>query len=217
MKVKSQPRLQGVHFLSQTRVPAEGCPRTEAWPGSPPLARPPYPPHHKPPGRPWWPWGGGIRRCPPGTSRPILQSGWPSPQFWGIRQGPDAEFNSDSFEVVRGQPDTALLGPESALEIFFFLVAAQSLKVDDSWVTCQLAHREEGCFYAAEGAPWGGFRAPGEQNQLRENECNTDPPSRKPVAPDATRGFNNGFCAWNPTRAPSSTQSWPGGCTFPRR
>lgn len=116
-------------------------------------------------------------------------------------------------EVSQTRPFWALRVPSK----FFFLVAAQSLKVDDSWVTCQLAHREEGCFYAAEGAPWGGFRAPGEQNQLRENECNTDPPSRKPVAPDATRGFNNGFCAWNPTRAPSSTQSWPGGCTFPRR
>ena len=29
VKVKSQPRLQGVHFLSQARVPAEGCPQDQ--------------------------------------------------------------------------------------------------------------------------------------------------------------------------------------------
>lgn len=97
--------------------------------------------------------------------------------------------------------------------IFFFLAVAQGLKVGDSWVTCQLARREEGGFYAAKGAS-GGFRAPGEQNQLRESECNTDPQSHKPVTPDATRGCNNGFCAQSPTRAPSPAQSWPVGRTF---
>ena len=40
VKVKSQPSLLGVHFLSQHECP-QGCPRTEAWPGSPPPARPP--------------------------------------------------------------------------------------------------------------------------------------------------------------------------------
>lgn len=221
VKVKSQPRLQGVHFLSQTRVPTEGCPRTEAWPGSPPLA-PPTISRLGGPGGPGVEVLGGAPLGPQGL--PCSQTGLPrsSGAFakgWRARtRHLDAEFNSDSFEVVRGQPDMALLSPESALEIFFFfLVAAQGLKVDDSWVTGQLAHREEGGFYAAEGAPWGGFRAPGEQNQLQENECNTDPRSHKPAAPDTTRGFNNGFCAWNPTRAPSSAQSWPGGCTFPRR
>ena len=29
VEVKSQPHLQGVHFLSQTRVPAEGCPQDQ--------------------------------------------------------------------------------------------------------------------------------------------------------------------------------------------
>ena len=29
VKVKSQPRLQGVHFLSQARVPVEGCPQDQ--------------------------------------------------------------------------------------------------------------------------------------------------------------------------------------------
>lgn len=59
----------------------------------------PVPPHHKPPGRPWWPWGGGIRRCPPGTSRPTLQSDWPSPQFWGIRQGLEGQNSTSGCRV----------------------------------------------------------------------------------------------------------------------
>ena len=127
VKVKSQPRLQGVHFLSQTRVPAEGCPRTEAWPGSPPLARPPYPRTISRLGGPGGPGVevlGGAPLGPQGLS--CSQAGLPrsSGAFakgWRARtRHLDAEFNSDSFEVVRGQPDTALLGPESALEIFFF-------------------------------------------------------------------------------------------------
>ena len=47
----------------------------------------------------------------------------------------------------------------------------------------------------------GGFRAPG------ENECNTDPQSHKPTAPDATRGGNNGSCAWNPARRPAQLRA----------
>ena len=77
-----------------TRVPA-GVPRTKAWQGSPPPARPP----HKPPGRPLWPRGGGIRRCPPGASRPVLRSGWPSPQFRGISQGLEGQNSASACRV----------------------------------------------------------------------------------------------------------------------
>lgn len=119
VKVKSQPRLQGVHFLSQTRVPAEGCPRdqgTKAWPDSPP------------PARPWWPWGGGTRRRPPPGRQGLScsQAGLPSSSREFTKDlrartwHRDAEFKCDSFEVVRGQPDTALLGTESALNFLFF-------------------------------------------------------------------------------------------------
>lgn len=123
VKVKSQPRLQGVHFLSQTRVPTEGCPRTEAWPGSPPLA-PPTISRLGGPGGPGVEVLGGAPLGPQGL--PCSQTGLPrsSGAFakgWRARtRHLDAEFNSDSFEVVRGQPDMALLSPESALEIFFF-------------------------------------------------------------------------------------------------
>ena len=45
-----------------TRVPA-GVPQDRGLASLPS----PGPPPHKPPGRPGWPWSGGIRRCPPGA------------------------------------------------------------------------------------------------------------------------------------------------------
>ena len=76
-----------------------------------------------------------------------LAKGWRA-RTWHLH----AEFNSDSFEVVRGQPDTALWGTESALE-FFFLFGGCTGPQSGRFLGDMSARREEGGFYAAKGAP----------------------------------------------------------------
>lgn len=137
-----------------TRVPA-GVPLTEAWPGSPPPARPRTSLLGGPcgPGREVL---GGAPLGPQGLS--CGQAGLPgsSGEFakgWRARtRHLHAEFNSDSFEVVRGQPDTALWGTESALE-FFFLFGGCTGPQSGRFLGDMSARREEGGFYAAKGAP----------------------------------------------------------------
>lgn len=143
------------------------------------------------------PWG--LKACPavrlafpavPGNSP---RAGGPE---LGICMQSSTLIPSRWSEVSQTRPFGALRVPSN---FFFFLVVAQGLKVGDSWVTCQLAEKKA-AFMQQRERP-GGFRAPG------ENECNTDPQSHKPTAPDATRGGNNGSCAWNPARRPAQLRA----------
>lgn len=143
------------------------------------------------------PWG--LKACPavrlafpavPGNSP---RAGGPE---LGICMQSSTLIPSRWSEVSQTRPFGALRVPSN---FFFFLVVAQGLKVGDSWVTCQLAEKKA-AFMQQRERP-GGFRAPG------ENECNTDPQSHKPTAPEATRGGNNGSCAWNPARRPAQLRA----------